>query len=261
MLPRAGLLLTILSLGLRADSIPGQPYYTAQSIANAASNQVGQYAPNTFLSIYGQNLSYVTKPISPDDITAGMLPLVLGNVRVEINNIAMDMYYVSPGQINFLIPPNFKPGAGTLTVLNNSFAGPSIPITIAQTAAALFQLDTLNVIATHGNGPLVTPSAPAKPGEVIVLYATGLGPTSPPAVPNQLPAGLATLVDLANFKVLLNGTAIDSRLVQYAGVTPGFAGLFQINVMLPADAPANPEIRVATADSISAAGKVLPLAP
>ena len=246
---------------LWADStpVPGAPFYTAQSIANSASNVAGEYAPDTFLSIYGQNLSYITKAIGPGDITGLTLPTVLGNVRVLLNGIFADVYYVSPGLVNILIPPSFKPGPVTLVLMNDSLAGPSVPITVTATAPGLFQLDAVNVIATHGNGPLVTPASPAKPGEVVVLYATGLGPTSPPAVPNQLPTGVATVVDMS-FQVLLNGVAVDPRAIQYAGVTPGYAGLFQINLLLPASAPANPEIRVGTPSAMSAAGKVLPLA-
>ena len=49
------------------------------------------------------------------------------------------------------------------------------------------------VIATHGNGPLISPEAPASPGEVVVLYATGLGPTSPLTPPNKVPTAAAKL--------------------------------------------------------------------
>jgi uncharacterized protein (TIGR03437 family) len=247
---------------LRADNppVPGAPYYTAQSIANAASNMAGPYAPDTFLSIYGQNLSYITKAMSSGDIVGQALPTVLGNVRVLLNNVPADIYYVSPGLVNILIPPSLKPGSLTLVLLNDSLAGPTVQITLGGTAPGLFQLDSVNVIATHGNGPLVTPASPAKPGEVVVLYATGLGVTSPPAVANQLPTGVATLVD-TSFQVLLNGVAVDPRAIQYAGVTPGYAGLFQINLLLPASLPANPEIRVGTPDAMSAVGRVLPVAP
>jgi uncharacterized protein (TIGR03437 family) len=58
---------------------------------------------------------------------------------------------------------------------------------------------------------------------------------------------------------MLNGVAVDSRRIYYVGVTPGYAGLFQINVRLPDDAPPDPEIRVGTSDRMSPEGRYLPL--
>ena len=256
-LPHIALLL--LSATVLADTIPGEPNYTVQSITNSASNVAGQFAPNTFLTIYGQNLSYVTKAISPGDIEAQTLPTTLGNVRVLLNLIPADVYYVSSGQVNVLIPASLKPGTATLRLLNNGASGPSVSLMLNNAAPGLFQLDAVNILATHGNGPVITPVSPAKRGEVIVMYATGLGITTPPAIPDKLPIGVAVVTDLANFKVLLNGVAVDPRAIQYAGVTPGFAGLFQINLKLPDDAPLNPEVRAGYPDSMSAPGKLLPL--
>ncbi len=58
---------------------------------------------------------------------------------------------------------------------------------------------------------------------------------------------------------MLNGVAIDPSLIQYAGVTPGFAGLFQINVQLPGDAPSSPEIQIGYPNLMSPAGRILPV--
>jgi uncharacterized protein (TIGR03437 family) len=148
-----------------------------------------------------------------------------------------------------------------LQLVNDSIAGPAVPIPLGNAAPALFQMDATTVIATHGNGPLVTGAAPAKRGEVVVVYATGLGITTPPAIANQIPQSLAPLADMGTFQVLLNGTPVDKKAILYAGVTPGFAGLFQINVLLPADAPANPEIRVSSSGVLSPAGRTIPLDP
>src|SRR5580704_18436407 len=99
--------LTLALLGTLADDagcIANQPCYTAASIANSAANVAGYYAPNSFLSIYGINLSYVTKPIGPSDIGSGQLPWGLPgtDVAVLINGIPGYIYYVSPGQVNVL---------------------------------------------------------------------------------------------------------------------------------------------------------------
>jgi uncharacterized protein (TIGR03437 family) len=239
----------------------GAPVYTTDSIANSAANVAGYYAPNSFLTIYGQNLAYVTKPIGPDDVHNGELPTALAGtgVRVLINQIPGNIYYVSAGQVNVLIPPLLIAGPATVQLINNGLAGPAVAIMLSASAPVLFQSDATTVIATHGNGPLVTKTQPAQRNEVVVLYATGLGSTAPAAIANQIPQSAAPITDRANFRVVLNGTDVDPKLVLYAGVTPGFAGLFQINLQLPNDASSNPEVRIGYGNQLSPAGRVLPL--
>jgi len=240
----------------------GAPYYTAGSIANSAANVAGFYTPNSFISIYGQNLSYVTKAIGVSDIGAGgILPWSLTgtNVGVLINLIPADVYYVSPGQVNVLIPPSLIPGPALVELENDGIYGPPIQIVLSAAAPVLFQSDPTTVIATHGNGPPVTSIAPAQPGEVVVLYATGLGPTAPAALPNQVAQSAAWIVDIADFRLFLNGSAVDPHSVLYAGVTPGYAGLFQINLRLPDNCPANPQIQVGFSNQMSPAGLILPV--
>jgi len=130
-------------------------------------------------------------------------------VRVLINQIFADVYYVSPGQVNVLIPPSLIAGPATLQLINDGLAGPSVMITLSPSAPVLFQSDATTAIATHGNGPLVTAAQPAQRGEIVVLYATGLGPTWPAAIPNQIPQAAAWIVDRANFRVVLNGADVD----------------------------------------------------
>ena len=105
----------------------------------------------------------------------------------------------------------------------------------------------------------MTAAQPALRGGVVVLYATGLGPTLPAASPNQIPQAAAWIVDRADFRVAVSGADVDRGNIQYAGVTPGFAGLFQINPVLPANAPASPQIQIGYGSQLSPAGVILPL--
>src|ERR1700747_700181 len=136
------LLLVVLALGPQVASTSGSdgPFYTADSIANSASSIPGCYAPNTFVTIYGQNLAYVTKAISPEDISAGTLPTALigTHVRVLINNIPADIYYVSPPQVNLLIPPLLIAGPAVFQLILDGIAGPAVTINLANAAPAMF---------------------------------------------------------------------------------------------------------------------------
>jgi uncharacterized protein (TIGR03437 family) len=258
----AFVLLAALALGpFQAGTSGSGPYYTADSIANSAASVTGLYAPNTFVTIYGQNLAYTTVSLTAADISGGMLPTVLGStgVRVLLNNIPANIYYVSPTQVNLLIPTSLIPGPVTLQLVVDGLAGPAIPILLESAAPSLFQTDATTVLGVHLDYSLITATSPAQPGEVIVLYASGLGPTNPAAIPDQIPQQAATVTPMSSFSVLVNGVALNPQLILYAGVTPGFAGLFQINVQLPSDAPPNPEIRIGYAGIMSPPGRFLPV--
>jgi uncharacterized protein (TIGR03437 family) len=237
------------------------PSYSAASILNAASNQADAYAPNTFLSIYGTNLAYATRGLGSGDINGGTLPTVLPGtgVRVWVANIPAHIYYVSPTQINILLPTNLVPGPTQLRVQLDSTYGPPIKLTITSVAPALFQLDARMVIAVHANGQLIEADAPAAPGETVVLFATGLGETVPEPGYGAIPTAAATLKDLDSFAILLDGVKVDARRITYAGVAPGFAGLYQINVQLPDEVGNDPEIRIAAGGVSGVAGLHLAL--
>ena len=252
-------LVVVCRLAVAADT--GAPSYTSATVVNPIAGVAGLYAPNNFITIYGTGLSYVTRAMGPDDLRAGTLPTVLigTGVRVLINHLPANMYYVSPTQVNVLAPVSLVAGPATIQLINDGIAGPSIDITLDPVAPALFQWAGAVVLAVHLNGTLITQDAPARRGEVVVLYATGLGPTVPPAIPNRLPDQAAHLERLADFRVWLNGAAVPAAKILYAGISPPYAGLFQINLRLPEDAPQDPEIRCGFVEQMSAPGGILPL--
>ena len=258
-------LVFVLGVMLRADtnSTQSTPVYSAESVVNAADNRPGTLAPNTIATVYGTGLAYGTKALTADDIRGGVLPTALPgtDVRVMIGGYPANLYYVSPTQINFLVPANLLPGKTSLRLVIDGLLGPSIPLQLTSTSPALFQLDEHNAVATLGNGSVITPAAPARPGDVVVLYATGLGETTPPVIYSQLPIAAAGLKQIRDFKVLLDGVAVLSEAVVYAGIAPGFAGLYQINVRLPLGTSANPELRIGIGDALSRPDLRLPVQP
>src|SRR5579884_2198083 len=228
--------LLLLAMAIFVPLVGGQeigvrdaPAYTAASIVNAADNQPGPLAPNTIGSLYGRGLSYTTKALAPTDIAGGRLPFLLPGtgVTVLIGGEPANLYYVSPTQINFLVPANLLPGKSDLQVVLNGLAGPDVPLQIAASAPALFQVDAQTIIATRANGSLTTAASPAHPGDLLIVYATGLGDTNPPVVYSSVSASAAPLKRIAEFRILLDGTPIDPKLIAYAGIAPGYAGLYQ----------------------------------
>lgn len=231
------------------------PYYAAAGIANSAASVAGLYAPNTFVSIYGSNLSQATTALTGSALS---IHLPGAEVTVLVGGLAADLWYASPGLVNILIPNQLTAGSVILQIEVDGIAGPPIPILLTTVAPAMFQADAATVLAEHLNGQIISTVSPAQPGELVVLYASGLGPTLPAAVPNQAPATAATLAT-PGFQVWLNGTAVNASNIAYAGVTPGYAGLYQVNLFLPGNTPPNPEIQIGWSGQMSPPQLILPV--
>jgi uncharacterized protein (TIGR03437 family) len=237
------------------------PVYNASSIVNAATNQPGALAPLSLVSLYGVNLSHASKALTTDEIRNGQLPTTLigTGVVVSIDSVAVPILFVSPTQVNFLIPGNTRTGLRRLRLSRGAFSGPEIELRIADSAPGLFTLASQTVIASHTDGRLVSGDAPAEPGELIILYAAGLGATLPALNGLTLPTTAASISARRDLGVLLNGESIADDLIDYAGVTPGFAGLYQINFRVPVSTAPNPEIRLRLPGQISPPSLSLPV--
>ncbi len=236
------------------------PWYSEASIVNAASNQAA-FAPNTFVTIYGTGLAYSVRALAASDLHGDQLPTVLGGtgVRVFVNNIAVPIYYVSPTQINFLIPTNLLPGPAVIQTMLDAVYGPAVRLTVTAVAPALFQVDAQTILGAHLDGRVLTVTSPATPAEYITLYATGLGETVPRTGYAEIPAAAAWLRDFAAFSVLIDGVPLPRERLLYAGVAPGFAGLYQINIRLPDSVGNDPEVRLVAGEQVSPANLRIPL--
>ena len=237
------------------------PSYSAASIVNAASNQVGPLAPNGLATIYGDNLATGTAALTAGDVVDGMLPYTFSSATsyVLLGAFRAFVLYISPKQINFLVPSDLKPGHYNLAVMRGTIVGPVVQVEIAATSPGLFQLDAYTIIATHLDYTLVSSTSPASPGEIVVLYGTGFGSTDPQPLPGALATEAAPVDDQTQFQVLVAGLQVPPENVYYVGLTPGFAGLYQINLRLPDDAPDDPEIYVVAGAQRSPGGLVLPV--
>ena len=252
------LLIAVLAL---ATGLSGQdansPSYTATGIVNGASFAPG-LAPNTIVSLFGTNLAWDTRTLEAGDLAGGVMPTSLANVEVYFDSWPAYLYYVSPQQINFLVPSSLLPGTFQLWVNRQGIHGPVINVTLQSAAPAMFQVFAGVVVATHSDWSVVTNDHPAVAGEIVTLWATGLGNTNPPLEDGVLPSAVQWLVEMNQFAVEINGAPVDPSAILYAGAAPGYAGLYQVNLRLPDSLPANPEIRLGLNGTWSPAGMVLP---
>jgi uncharacterized protein (TIGR03437 family) len=205
-------------------------------------------APGSYIEIYGTNLAGTTRQWAGSDFTNGAAPTALDGVTVTVNGQNAYVYAVSPTQVNAQVPANV-PTTGQVQVVVTYQSQPSAPVMLNMqpTAAGLLAPATFlvngkqYVYAAHADGTIVSngsiaglPSAPAAPGETLVFYGLGFGPVNETAVPiaGQIATGQTTLS--ASTKFTFGPSA---GQVVYAGLAPGYVGLYQFNVTIPANAP------------------------
>ncbi|HLK64508.1 MAG TPA: IPT/TIG domain-containing protein [Bryobacteraceae bacterium] len=220
----------------------------AISLVANAEGEKPLIAPNTWVEIKGQNLSKAndTRTWQAADFVNNQMPTSLDGVSVTVNGKSAFVYYISPTQVNVLTPPDAMSGPVVVQVTRSGAA--SAPFTVSSQALSpsffVFNGGPY-AIATHLDGSLAGPASlypgsitPAKPGETIVVYANGFGPTSPAAVSGS---------------ITQSGTISPLPTVTIGGVkaTVGFAGLispglFQLNVVIPGSVPSGDNPVIAT---------------
>jgi uncharacterized protein (TIGR03437 family) len=196
----------------------------------------GGIAPNTYLSIYGTDLAATKRTWTTADFGANgtTLPTSLDGVSVTLNGEPAYICYISPVQINLLTPTDMATvGKVTVQVSNGTLTSSVVSATVQATAPAFFLFDAAgHVAATHANNtPIGTatstpPGTPAAPGELIVLYGTGFGPTIPPTVNGQLQTVPALMTSYP--VIQFNGA---TGTIAWGGLSA--TGLYQFNVTIP----------------------------
>src|SRR3984957_15739088 len=98
---RAQVSVSITTSSTTSSTTSTNPSYSAASIVNAATQTAETLAPNTIATIYGTNLSWTTHAVTAGDLNGGTLPNSLEGVSVYVTGILSNLFFVSPGQINF----------------------------------------------------------------------------------------------------------------------------------------------------------------
>lgn len=215
-----------------------RPFVFADSLADAASFQFGvPVAPGTLVSLFGQNLSATNAVPS-----ALPLPAALGDVEVRLNDQPIPLLFAGPGQVNAQIPYSLLgDGEYQLEVRRGSSLTTPQPLVIAQARPGVFSVDLTGQGQGHiyralsdGSQRLADAAGPATAGDVVVIYCNGLGPTTP-AVTAGTAAPLSPLAVTAN-SVSVNIGGREAAIL-FAGLAPGFTGLYQINAQIPPGIP------------------------
>lgn len=211
----------------------------AQRESGNGANYLGRFAPGMIASIFAfansrfgdQTVSYTNTP-----------PTTMGDVQVFVGGLPAPLFYVSPSQINFQVPSATPTGGVQEIQVVRASVGqvlaswlfridPASPGLFTSNSTGSGQISAINVDDNTINGP----SNPCKAGSYISLYGTGTGILSSQPPDGQPAPGISNTI--VRPKVFINSDFVPDSDIQYSGAAPGFVGLWQINVKVPANAP------------------------
>ena len=207
------------------------PILAAGGILNAGSYAPSApLSPGAMISIFGWNLASGTA-----SATQFPLPYQLSGSRVTIGGVQAPLLFSGSGQINAIIPYGLPVNTNVQVIVEQEYtAGSPEPIVLAAASPAIFtQLATgsgQGVIIRYSTGTYAQPGSPAQAGDEIVIYAGGLGATTPAATTGQAVTG-SPLLEVPGVTLTIGG---QSARVDYAGLVAGYSGLYQINAAVPA---------------------------
>jgi uncharacterized protein (TIGR03437 family) len=223
-----------LTVGVRFPELSGSGVFLLPNgVLNAASGAPSTHpiSGGTMLSLYGSGLADALA--QPADVP---LPTQFGGVSVTFNGIPAPLFFVSPGQINLQTPFAVQGNTADIVVTNNGQASNTVKVPVAATSPGVFSVQQSGFgpgTVTHAaDFALVTAQNPARLGEIVSVFLTGLGAVNPMIADGAFPPNsepLARTIDPA-IGVLFDGVAGD---VLFSGAAPCCVGLYQLNVQIP----------------------------
>jgi uncharacterized protein (TIGR03437 family) len=239
------------------------PSITAIEGAGFSTPPVSSISPNGIFTIFGKNLAAAPVGLSSSDIVNNQLPTNLGGTCVESGTSKWGLFYVSSGQINALA--GAAPSAGpitnplntSVTVVTNCGTANEVISAVANVPETtvspefLYFPETSAVAAIEPSGAYIGPVGliagatftPAKAGDVVTAFGVGWGPTT-----SSVPIGtidMTTASLTSDYSLTLGGKPVQ---VAYAGLSPDYAGLYQINFTVPSGLSAGSQPLVLTVD-------------
>jgi uncharacterized protein (TIGR03437 family) len=169
------------------------------------------------------------------------LPQQLAGTTVRFEDQTVPLFFSSPGQVNGILPYDLAPHTFYRLLLRRGpaqFSRAEVLVSDAQPSVFLLNAQGQGAIV-HGaeQNVVVDPGRPAKPGDVIVIFCEGLGPVNPPITAGSQTPGSPLYNTTLPVEVSIDGKP---AAVQFSGLAPFFAGLYQINAVIPPNAaPSN----------------------
>jgi len=218
---------------------------SAGGVVSNATFSGNSVAQGDIVAVFGQEFTLT------DSVSASSLPLPtkLGDTQVFVNDQPVPMYFLSYGQINFQIPYEATQGDARVRVDRGGQRGNQVFVSIVarQPRMILINGGPYAIVANQAGQLVGIPSNPSKAGDVVIIYALGLGQTTPPATTGAAAPGPPNLANAPATQICFGtqapiGPPPPCVNALFAGLTPTFVGLYQINAVLPSNLPAGPNV-------------------
>jgi uncharacterized protein (TIGR03437 family) len=234
------------------------PKFTTASVTNGASFQSGISA-GALITIFGTNLSNNVHGIAAFHQVP--LPTTLGGSRVLIGGTAIPLFDVinlaGTEQISAQAPFEIAGEQTVDVVIDNGRAqSTTVQLTVSEAQPGIFLPDGVNGAFLHTDFSLVTAANPAAPGELILLYCTGLGAVTPPSTTGALASGTTLSKTNITPTLTVGGT---SASIEFSGLAPDLVGLYQINFTVPMGTSSGSVDVVVVANAVSSNIAKLPV--
>lgn len=233
------------------------PTITSGGIDGAGGSipAVTAISPGGLASIYGVNFAPagISQAVQASDLVNGALPTMLAGVCVQVDNLPAFLTYVGPTQVNIQVPAIHVGGNVQVQVTSGcatagALAGPVVSVpAMAATPEFLFWVKNASganpVIAVNAvTGAYVGAAGlisgvnftPAKPGDYLTIYGVSFGATNPAVAPGT---ASSTVAPVSNASLMMGGSPLAAADLIYVGASPGTAGLYQVNIQVPAGLP------------------------
>jgi uncharacterized protein (TIGR03437 family) len=228
------------------------PSVNALGVVNNASFAAGStpIAPGAIAAVFGTSMTNGSSVLFSSFGPNGTLVTALAGASVTINGTAVPLFYATPSQLGIQIPVDLTGSSATIAVSVGGQTSAVENVPIAPLSPGLFSTNQSGsgqgAILIANTNTLVAPtgsipgreSRPAKPADFITIFCTGLGPLTPALASGERGTNNTT-VDQPT--VTIGGI---SAPAQFSGIAPGFVGLYQVNVQVPAGAPTGNNVPV-----------------
>jgi uncharacterized protein (TIGR03437 family) len=236
---------------------PLAPVNTATPVVTAAISAISvptqiTAAPLALMSIYGTNFTQVATNLDGFGAYTS-LPFKLNGTSVTIAGEPAALVLVAPGQINLQVPADAPSGAQPVVVSNVNGPSPAFAMLVQPVAPNLY-----NAVVRQNDWSLIGPSNPANAGDILLVYGTGFGQTSPPLNTGVVaPAQPLSYTQLA--AVLVNGPNGGGIVPNYYSIAaPGLAGVYIVAFPMPGlvcpaalNSPINATLNVTVGNTVS----------